>query len=70
MTEADDFMSKGRPISWLNRPTHELLLAARRERALLLHAMIASAARKVSLAFANLRQRRQSRVASQRTRGA
>jgi hypothetical protein len=57
-SEADDFTSKCRPISRLNWPTPEQLLAARRERGLVLRAMIVSVARKVSLAFASRRKQR------------
>jgi hypothetical protein len=57
-SEAKDFMSKSRPISRLNWPTQEQLLAARRERGLVLRAMIASIARRVSLAFASHRKQR------------
>jgi hypothetical protein len=56
MTEGD--VSKSRPISKLNRPTQELLLAARRERGLLFRAMIVSAARQVVCALAGRRRQR------------
>ena len=55
--EAHDLASKGRPISRLDWPTPEQLLAARRERGLVLRAMIVSVARKVSRAFASRRMR-------------
>ena len=53
-TDADarDFTSKSPTISRLNRPTHELVLAAHRGRGLLLRAMIADLTHKVTLAFA------------------
>ena len=56
-SKADNLASKSRPISRLDWPTPEQLLAARRERGLVLRAMIVSVARKVSLAFASRRTR-------------
>lgn len=56
-SEADNLTSKSRPISRLDWPTPEQLLAARRERSRVLRAMIASVARKVSLAFKRLGRR-------------
>jgi hypothetical protein len=57
-SKVDTFTSKSRPISRLDWPTPEQLLAARRERGLVLRAMIVSVARKVSLAFASRRKQR------------
>jgi hypothetical protein len=45
-----------RPISRLNLPTHEVMLAARRERARVLRAMIVDAVRKVLSATAATRR--------------
>ena len=50
--DARDFTSKSPTISRLNRPTRELVLAAHRERGLLLRAMIADLIHEVRLAFA------------------
>lgn len=58
MTEANDFMSTSRPLSRLDRPTRELILAARRERGRVLRGMIVSAARKLALVFASHRKQR------------
>jgi len=56
--DAHDSTAKRRPISRLDWPTPEQLLAARRERGLVLRAMIVSAARKVRFAFASGRTQR------------
>ena len=57
-SKADNLASKSRPISRLNWPTPEQLLAARRERGLVLRAMVVGVARKVSRAFARRRKQR------------
>ena len=49
--DAGDFTSNSPTISRLNRPTQELVLAARRGRGLLLRAVIADLTHKVTLAF-------------------
>ncbi|MBS0522921.1 MAG: hypothetical protein JSS04_04720, partial [Proteobacteria bacterium] len=56
-SEAQTFVPENRPISQLNRPTRDLILAARRERGLVLRASIASLVHKVALAFAGHRKR-------------
>jgi len=62
-SEAGTFPSKSQPFSRLNQPTRDLVLAAHRERGLLLRAMIGRAAGKVSLAFASRRRFRTARYA-------
>ena len=65
MTESEtkDFTSTNRRISRLDWPTQEHLLAARRERGLLLLALIAVVARKGSRAFAIGQQHRNVAIA-------
>lgn len=60
MTDSDakNFTSTKRPISRLDWPTPEQLLAARRERGLVLRAMIVRVARKVSRAFTSRQEQR------------
>lgn len=62
-SEARTFPSKSQPFSRLNQPTRDLVLAARRERGLLLRSVIGRAAGKVSLAFASRRGSRTARYA-------
>ena len=57
-SEAKHFTSTKRRISPLDWPTPEQLLAARRERGLVLRAMIVAVARKVSRAFAGSQKQR------------
>jgi hypothetical protein len=63
-SEAENLTPMSPPISRLNRSHRELILAAHRERGLQLRAMIAGAARKVSLWFANRRTQQESRPAA------
>ena len=52
---AEILLSKSQPLSRLNQPTRDLVLAARRERGLMLRATIGRAAGKLLLAFARRR---------------
>lgn len=61
--QAGPSLSKSQPLSRLNQPTRHLVLAARRERGLLLRAMIGRAAGKLSLAFASHRRSSAARYA-------
>lgn len=57
-SEAQTVVPENRPVSQqLNPPARELILAARRERGLVLRASIASLVHKVALAFAGHRKR-------------